>query len=163
MKNAAPPRPESSPPASAPTEPGDDFHLEEWPFYWVARVTGRYLEALETALKVHGLDVPRWRVLMSLRGRDSASVSEIADQAIVKLPTMTKIVQRMQADGLVTCRSRESDGRVTEVLLTESGKAAQDLAWAAATVIYRKAFRTISQRDIQTLNRLMQKVMLNFD
>jgi DNA-binding MarR family transcriptional regulator len=164
LVKSSPPQPAvSGSPVSSGSETTDDFHLQEWPFYWLTRASGRYLETLEAALKGDGLDVPRWRVLMSLHGRDCASVSEIAEQAIVKLPTMTKIVQRMQADGLVVCRPRETDGRVTEVLLTESGRRAQALAWSKAASIYEEAFRNISDREVQTLNRLMGKIFHNLD
>lgn len=138
-----------------------EFELSEWPFYWLSRVVARYLERLEVALKAEGLDVPRWRVLMSLHGQDMASVSEIAEHAIVKLPTMTKIVQRMQADGLVDCRPRESDGRVTEVVLTQEGEAAREAAWRAATGIYKEVFGHISPTKIKQLNKLMQQVFHN--
>lgn len=132
--------------------------MEEWPFYWLTRFTGRYIRQMELALKPIGLDIPRWRVLMTLRDRDVLSVSEIADHAIVKLPTMTKIVQRMQADDLVECRQSAADGRVTEVHLTPAGAAASEQAWAAANRIYERAFEDLSKRDITTLNKLLRKI-----
>lgn len=135
-----------------------DFNMEEWPFYWLTRFTGRYLRHMESALKPIGLDVPRWRVLMILRNKDVLSVSEIADHAIVKLPTMTKIVQRMQADNLVDCRQSQADGRVTEVSLTQAGAEAGEKAWAAANRIYERAFEDLSRKDVATLNRLLRTI-----
>lgn len=152
---------------SAAPKPGRDtppeFELTEWPFYWLSRVVARYLERLEVALKPEGLDVARWRVLMSLHGQDKASVSEIAEHAIVKLPTMTKIVQRMQADGLVECRPRVTDARVTEVVLTARGQAAREAAWRAATGIYEDVFGHIPPTKIKQLNALLQQVFRNLD
>lgn len=146
-------------------EPEDDpvFRKADWPFYWLTRASARYLLHIEVALKAIGLDVPRWRVLMSIHESGCASVSEIADQAIVKLPTMTKIVQRMQADGLVICRPRATDARVTEVLLTPSGLNARQQAWSEADRIYRKAFGAMSKRDIEKLNALLVRVFDNLD
>lgn len=137
------------------------FDMEEWPFYWLTRFTGRYLAQLEYALKAIGLDVPRWRVLMALRGREKLSVSEIADHAIAKLPTMTKIVKRMEADGLVACRARAADQRVTEVSLTPAGIEAGRLAWDAADRIYARAFREVPDKDVRTLNRLLRTLTRN--
>lgn len=119
-----------------------EFHIAEWPFYWLARATGRYLQEMETALKPLGLDVPRWRTLMVLSEFDPASVSEIADHAIVKLSTMTRIVQRMAEDGLVRLDTRTSDARVTEVSLTAHGKIAARDAWVEADRLYHRAFGT---------------------
>jgi hypothetical protein len=74
----------------------------------MTQAVGRYLRKLEQHLKREGLDVARWRVLMSV-GNRQLGVSEIADLAIVKLPTMLKLIQRMEADGLVQCAPRASD------------------------------------------------------
>lgn len=141
--------------------PSRAFSFRTWPFYWLARANGRYLHNMENALKALHLDIPRWRVLMVLHQEPCASVSEIADHAIAKLPTMTRIVQRMQADGLVTCRARPSDGRVTEVMLTEAGQIAAAQAWAAADALYGKTFQRMTKSEIATLNRLLEKLFSN--
>ena len=137
------------------------FNMEEWPFYWLTRFSGRYQQQMELALKPIGLDIPQWRVLMALRDRERLSVSEIADHAITKLPTMTKIVRRMEADGLINCAPRATDQRVTEVSLTESGLQASDRAWAAANHIYARAFENVSPKEIATLNRLLRTITRN--
>lgn len=145
----------------SPSSDATGFDPHDWPFFWMTQAVGRYLQRLETALKRVNLDVSRWRVLMCLKEGRATSVSEIAELAIVKLPTMTKIVQRMQADGLVTCEARVSDGRVTEVSLTERGLAARQEAWTIANKLYGQAFRTISGEDTVQLNRLMETVFDN--
>jgi MarR family transcriptional regulator, organic hydroperoxide resistance regulator len=137
------------------------FDRQDWPFFWMTQAVGRYIQRLEPALKRIDLDVSRWRVLMCLQQDKPTSVSEIAELAIVKLPTMTKIVQRMQADGLVTCEARASDGRVTEVTLTERGLAARQEAWTIANRLYTQAFRNIPAGDKRQLNKLMETIFDN--
>ena len=143
---------------STPADQDQSFRKADWPFYWLTRASARYLQHMEVALKAIGLDVPRWRVLMSIHESGCASVSEIADQAIVKLPTMTKIVQRMQLDGLVICRPRATDARVTEVLLTPAGLIARQQAWNEADRIYQRAFGAMADKDIAKLNQLLTRV-----
>ncbi|MCJ1962139.1 MarR family winged helix-turn-helix transcriptional regulator [Novosphingobium mangrovi (ex Hu et al. 2023)] len=137
------------------------FRMEQWPFYWMTQFTGSYLRRIELGLKGIGLDIPRWRVLMSLRGREALSVSEIADHAIVKLPTMTKIIQRMQAENLVIAEQSPTDGRVTEVRLTSQGHEAGEKAWAVANRIYRRAFEEVTETEIADLNVLLRKITAN--
>lgn len=140
-----------------------DFTFRTWPFYWLARADGRYVRSMEVALKTIELDVPSWRVLMTLHEEGRASVSELADHAIAKLSTMTRIVKRMQGDGLVTCRPRETDHRVTEVILTLKGEAAGAQAWDIARATYDRAFRTLSGSEVDTLNRLLRRIGENLD
>ncbi|RRN63814.1 MarR family winged helix-turn-helix transcriptional regulator [Caulobacter sp. 602-1] len=137
------------------------FRKADWPFYWLTRASALYLANIESALKKIGLDVPRWRVLMSIHESGCASVGEIAEQAIVKLPTMTKIIQRMQSDGLVHCRPRATDARVTEVLLTPAGLKAREQAWHEAERVYGRAFGSIANRDVTKLNQILARVFDN--
>jgi MarR family transcriptional regulator, organic hydroperoxide resistance regulator len=136
-----------------------EFETQDWPFYWLTRATGLYLSRLETALKAGGLDIPRYRVLMCVRPDQARSIGEIAELAIAKLPTMMKIVQRMQAEGLVLCRPRTQDGRFTDVTLTEAGVAARRRAWLTAHRIYEQVFSGEAPPDRVTVNQQMARIV----
>ena len=142
--------------------PGHDgFDLRKWPFYWLTQAYGSYLANLESTLKQIELDVPRWRVLMLLDGEEAQSMSYLATEAITKLSTMTKIIQRMQDDKLVQTRQRASDQRVTEVVLTGNGRRARVLARQQAEQIYERAFEGLSVEDLRHLNKLLTTLHTN--
>ncbi len=146
---------------SASTE--HDISYCSWPFYWLARASGRYRARMEDLLRPTGLDMPRWRVLMTLHQDRVASVSEIASHAIEKLPTMTKIIQRMESDELVRRQPRSGRERVMEVVLTEAGELAGNQAWEAATTLYDQAFAGLSSAEIATLTTLLKRVAENLN
>ncbi|WP_339691447.1 MarR family winged helix-turn-helix transcriptional regulator [Celeribacter baekdonensis] len=135
-----------------------DHFRDTWPYFWINRVNAFYTRALEKRLKPLGVDAPRWRVLISLYQQDYMSVSEVADFSTLKLNTTTKIVQRMIADGLVETRVRPTDGRVTEVCLTEKG---DDLRAKALNEVYRirdESFHNVTPAEIKTLNAILGKI-----
>jgi MarR family transcriptional regulator, organic hydroperoxide resistance regulator len=143
-----------------PPEVGErQFVTSHWPFFWLTQATGKYLSKLERGLKKVGLDIPRWRVLMCVGPDRQISISEIAELAIVKLPTMMKIIQRMQADGLVQCESRVGDGRVTDVSLTPAGLEARTLAWRTAQRIFDNVFAEIPDEDQRRLNHTLRQIV----
>ncbi|MES1983995.1 MAG: MarR family winged helix-turn-helix transcriptional regulator [Pseudomonadota bacterium] len=137
---------------------GGDFNAREWPFFWITQTAGQYVRKVEPALRDIGLDIPRWRVLMCVVPGQAIGVTEIAELAIAKLPTMLKIIQRMEADGLVACAPRASDGRVTDVSLTERGLEARTRAWAVAKAIYERAFEEVSGSEEARLNKLLERI-----
>jgi len=139
------------------------FDAHEWPFFWLTQATGAYLAQLERGLKKVDLDVSRWRVLMCVPPGEARSISDVANLAIVKLPTMMKLIQRMQAEGLVFCEARASDGRVTEVRLTESGLRARKLAWNTARNIFAKVFSAGDGMDMNLLNTLLREVVARLE
>jgi DNA-binding MarR family transcriptional regulator len=144
-----------------PTDP--TFEIASSPFYWLARTTGRYVLAMDAVLKRIGMDVPRWRVLMLLTEQSPASVSVLAEHAIIRLSTMTKIVLRMKADGYVETRVSEADGRVTEVLLTPHGLKAVEQVRAQAGRIFEQAFHDIDDTEMQALNETLKHIFDNLE
>ncbi|WP_313807046.1 MarR family transcriptional regulator [Sphingobium sp.] len=142
------------------TKPAN-FSYRTWPFYWLSRASGRYKERMEQLLRPTGLDMPRWRVLMTLHQDRVAIVSEIAAHSGAKLPTMTKIIQRMEADGLVKRQPRAGKEWIMEVVLTDRGAAAGKEAWQRADRLYGEAFAGMSEKEIETLSGLLNKVADN--
>jgi MarR family transcriptional regulator, organic hydroperoxide resistance regulator len=129
-----------------------------WPFYWISRVDARYVQILDKRLKPIGIDVPRWRVLMSLYEDHYLSISEIAAFSTMRLNTTTKVVQRMIGDGQITTRVRPTDARVTEACLTEEGDRLRALALKEARMIFEASFQNISEDEMTVLNAILGKV-----
>lgn len=138
-----------------------DFHKEDFPFYWLAQVHGRYSQAMERALKKVNLDIPRWRILATLNQEGCCSISQIALHSIAKLPTVTKIIQRMREDQLVETQVSTDDGRVTEVVITDKGRAALDEIHTATAPLFRDSFKGMTQAQIQRLNKLLEQLFHN--
>ncbi|KQQ56166.1 MarR family transcriptional regulator [Pseudomonas sp. Leaf127] len=141
----------------------DEFRKEEFPFYWLARVHGRYTQVMEKALKKIDMDVSTWRVLWILKENGESSISEISTHAIAKLPTITKIVYRMKDDGLVDTATSLEDGRVTQVRITDVGLQAVERMQGATRDLFKRSFNGLTEAQIQRLNRLLETVFHNLD
>ena len=135
-----------------------EFNFLDWPFYWLARVDRQYHSVLERVLARISLDIPSWRVLMILHSIGTASVSEVAEQSIVKLSTMTKIIQRMEADGFVSSAPSEQDRRVTMVTITTRGEEKGRAAWVESEKIKDRVFADISPEDRVQMIDLLRRL-----
>ncbi len=142
-----------------PASPG--FALEHSPFFLMNRAAGTYQLAMEQALRSVGADVPRWRVLMLALERGPISVSALADLGVIRLSTTTKVVQRLERDGLLKLGRSRADARVTEVTITPEGRRVAALVRAKASEIFQRAFDGVSAADIQRLNDLLGRVHTN--
>ncbi|MDH1339315.1 MarR family winged helix-turn-helix transcriptional regulator [Ectopseudomonas oleovorans] len=139
----------------------EDFHKEDFPFYWLARVYARYTMSMEKLLKKVDLDIPRWRVLNILYENDEASISEISEFAIAKLSTITKIVYRMKDDGLLETSPSALDGRVTQVTLTEKGRQAFIDMHEVTDELFHSSFEGLTEAQIRKLNQVLGKIFDN--
>jgi MarR family transcriptional regulator, organic hydroperoxide resistance regulator len=100
--------------------------------------------------------VPVWRVLASLSGSKGETVTGLAEVCLVHQPTMTKLLDRMVRDGLVTRSPDAQDRRIVRVALTSQGEtlAAELIAAACqheATVLAR--FPEIETTNLKALLR----------
>ena len=73
-------------------------------------------------VRANGLSVSEWRVLASLAGSDGISIGQIAQLALQKQPTMTRMLDRMEARGEVARFAHDADRRVTLVRITPAGQ-----------------------------------------
>lgn len=138
------------------------LNYEEFPFYWLTRVYRVYILALEHELKKLGTDVPTRRVLLMLRLHGSANMSQLAAHTVIKLSTVTRIVQRMREAGLIQTRPNPEDARITDVSMTAEGEALTDRIMAATEKIYLKAFQNLSAQQLSELNETLRVMSRNF-
>lgn len=137
------------------------FRVERYPFYLLNRLVSRYNVVIEARLRAVGLDIPSWRVLMILGERSPRGTREIADAAVINLSTMTRIIQRMTAAGLVSAGASEDDARVTSVSLTPAGEARLAAARLAAAPVYEHLVAGLSGDEFETLIALLNRLHAN--
>jgi len=96
-----------------------------FPFYAVSRLITR---AYQDDLDALGITYPQYLVLMILWEKDGVSVNEIADKLILNTNTITPLLKRMEAMGLLNREQSKSDLRKVIVSLTDKGDEMQNKA-----------------------------------
>ncbi len=111
--------------------PADRFLDDHLP-HLLARAAHALAQEFHAELRRRGATVPVWRVLAALSARPGETVTRLAEACLLQQPTMTKLLDRMVRDGLVTRAPDARDRRVVRVALTPEGeaKAAELLAVA---------------------------------
>ena len=137
------------------------FRIADWPFYLITRTANRYEIDMENALKRIDMDLPSWRAMMLLHECSPSSVGEIAERAVIRLSTMTRVIQRLEKRGFATLSRRAADARVTDVYITAEGEAVVEQVREVASRIYQAAFKDLNAAEIETLNGLLLRVFDN--
>jgi DNA-binding MarR family transcriptional regulator len=88
----------------------------------LAQASHRISSEFHRVVRAQGLSVSEWRVLASLAEGHPVSTSRLAELAIMKTPTTSRLLDRMQARGQITRMVDESDRRVTLVCITPKGQ-----------------------------------------
>ncbi len=102
-------------------------------------------------------------LLKSLANRDGQTMGDLANDLGVRPPTVTKMVTRMESQGLVSREGSKTDNRRAHVHLTEAGRQLLvriDEAWAKADA---KAFELLKPKDDRRLNKILGRVLAGLD
>lgn len=73
-----------------------------------------------------GLTVPRYYALYHIATSPGISPSRLSNRMFCDKSNITRLLQSLEADGLIERRSHEYDGRIQRLYLTESGAVLQD-------------------------------------
>lgn len=87
-------------------------------------VTARYRPMLEEI----GLTYPQYLVMMLLWESDHQTVGQLGSRLALDSGTLSPLLKRLTAAGLVTRHRRVDDERSVSIALTEEGRALQDKA-----------------------------------
>ncbi len=72
-------------------------------------------------VRAKGFTVSEWRVLATLASSEPMSIGRLAEISVTKQPTVTRLLDRMEARGQVRRLPHDTDRRVTLVGITPAG------------------------------------------
>lgn len=90
--------------------------------YLLARASLLVSRQFHAQLLGAGLRVPEWRVLATLSDRPALTIGQLAEITLLKQPTLTCVVDKMERAGWVRRHAELADRRVTQVRITPLGK-----------------------------------------
>ena len=90
--------------------------------YQINRLAFRMNRRLERSLRKHDLSISNWRIMSVLNFNSTATVNELSDYAMIEQSTLSRMLQRMEKDGLLSIRAASDDARVREIQLSTVGR-----------------------------------------
>lgn len=142
-----------------PAEPG--FALEDYVLYNLVRSAATYNSEMAKALKQYRLDTTKWRVLMLLHDRSPSSVGEIARRSVTKLPTLTRVLDRMEAEGLIMRKASAGDKRIIQVMMTPKAVRTLKEAQAIGQKVFEQAIDGVSASEVAAVTAALKRMRAN--
>src|SRR5438067_9387056 len=119
--------------------------------------------ALETRVEERladaGLSLPKLAALHQLsQAGDSLPLGQLAERLSCVKSNVTQLVDRLEADGLVSRTSDASDRRSRLAVLTDAGRAAYAKGSAIQMQTERELFGVLTDAESETLHTLLAKL-----
>jgi MarR family transcriptional regulator, organic hydroperoxide resistance regulator len=136
--------------------------------YVLAQVCKAHRQSVDSALKGlaregcgAGLHVGQEMILLHLWGEEGLTQTQLAERLGVEPPTVTKMLQRMEAAGLLRRCGDAEDARVSRVHLTDAGRSLEPLVERSWAVVEERVTAGMTAEERLLLRRLLQQVRAN--
>ena len=99
--------------------------------------------------------------MLALNQEDGQTPGQLAARLGVRPPTITKTINRLQAQGVLEKRSSESDARQSHIFLTETGAQAIRAIEKSVRKTEKLALKGLDKKDVKALSKLLSKIEAN--
>ena len=108
-------------------------------------------------LEPYGLTYPQYLVLTALNENDGVRVGELGERLQLETNTLTPLVKRLEAAGLVSRQRDKADERVVRVALTAQGR---DVIEAAHACIPQQVLEAsgLTAEDVADMNTKLKSL-----
>jgi DNA-binding MarR family transcriptional regulator len=131
------------------------------------RALARCFQAFERHSAAHvrslALTPSQFDIIATLGNTPGMTFRELGDETLITKGTLTGVVDRLEARGLVRRVCLETDARSTLVQLTARGEAAFERAFPAHVAHLRKPFAALTAADLDALARLLDRLRDGFE
>lgn len=114
--------------------------------------------ALDRRLRPLGYSRSLWMVLLHVSLKDGISHRELADRLGIEAPTLVRLVDRMESEGLLHRRASETDRRVKHLHLSPAGRKEVERIRATAAEVRREALAGLDKAEIQMALEVLKKI-----
>ena len=119
--------------------------------HWWLLGTGRlWRNLVDERLKTNDQTQPRWRVLSWANLLPGIKQTELAERMGISGPTLVRILDSLEAQGMIERRESPDDRRVKEIHLTERGLPVVEQIDAEVSEIRDTVLADISEKDLRT-------------
>lgn len=118
---------------------------------------------LQKYFREAGLDitVEQWSVLVHLWKYDGVNQQELGSRTFRDKPSITRLVDNLEKQGLVQRVASDSDRRSNLIFLTQRAKALRDETMDLANLTLNEGLEGIPAEDIEVTKRVLQQVYEN--
>ena len=139
-----------------------DTGLSHFAPYLMNRIMGRYNANIRAKMSALGLSTAKMRALAVLSVEDGIAINTLSVFAVVEQSTLSRALDKLQADGLVTRAADPEDNRSFRVFLTDAGREVNESLWPHMRAEQDRMFAGVDDNQraafLNTLPKMLDNV-----
>ena len=143
------------------TDPAGEFPFDviDYVPHLIAAISQFRDSALDAALREHGLNVGRYRVLGVLARFDVCTMTELANFTAIDRTTLTRIADQLVASGYVERSADAKDRRQVRLSLTPVGSEVHRKALLVVFELNGRLLEAVPETERRTAARVLQEIV----
>ncbi len=155
-----------SPPVSArPGDPefyrGDEYRINESIGYLLKQLRVAIERGVDDEMEEHDLTGVQWGPLLMIDQGLGSTAAEIARIGCVDTGAVTRMLDRLEAKGLVRRSKCPKDGRVVQLELTAEGERLCQLIPYGLARVLNSLLRGFTEAEVETFKTLTRRMLAN--
>ncbi len=146
---------------STRSDPISDFNLNDYVPFLINRGATRVAADFGSGLKPHGVNITVWRLLASLNQHSSQRIGELSDFTGIEMWTVSRVVSRLEQDGMVERHRGDEDARGVIVSLTPAGRTLVETLIPEAQRYENLILEGFSDEEARCLRALLDRLFVN--
>ena len=138
-------------------ETANPLALESQVCFALAVASRSVIAAYRPVLEPVGLTHPQYLVMLALWENEPLSVRRLADLLALEPATVSPLLKRLEALGYVARRRSDTDERVVEITLTDTGRELRSYAETIPATMMKRLGMTPD--DLRNLHRTMSALI----
>ena len=139
----------------------ETYQPDESAAYLMRRILSCMAAEVDEALEPRGLTNAQWVPLFKLHLGEASTVAELARQCQLDVGAMTRMLDRLEAKGLVTRVRSSEDRRVVNLELTREGRESAKQIPAVLCKVQNAFLQGFTQDEFRQLKGLLRRVLDN--
>ena len=129
----------------------------------VGKISGAINRTFLRAFSAQGIDITteQWSVLACLWEKDKVTQQTLCNLTAKDKPSMTRLIDKLEKQNLVTRVSDHNDRRINLIHLTSSGATLQEKANEIVQNIVNRTLNGITEDEINFVRIALKKIMVN--
>lgn len=129
-------------------------------FLSIVRVQDRLASDFQSLFKTEGLTMTQLNCLRILIGtKKPIPCQEVGARLIQRVPDVTRLLDRMEKEGLVERTRSAEDRRIVLVSVTPEGKRRSDRLTKPTLALHAKQMKALSDKELRQLETLLEKLL----
>jgi MarR family transcriptional regulator for hemolysin len=132
-------------------------------FEEMVRISRKLRAVFDARLRANGLTLARSRTLQCMARSETINQKKLADELDIETSTLVRLIDGLEAQGLIVRREVEGDRRAKQPVLTRKGAALVEIVDRLAVLIGRDVLSGIGEGELKSASAAMRRIADNIE